>query len=525
MRPATRWHLRPPAAPAGPFRSALDTPGPAPDREALRQGEAAVTHENDVRLLVGGHEVLPRLLDAIAEAEHSVHIEVMLFFNDDAGYQVRDALLRRMDETEGRLRVRLLYDYLATTVGDPFLSKGNNPFQVSTFIAPLRGAGAQVIDSSFIGDDDPARLTAVADFIPADLRDSILNFPYEVRRAYRWLNAGTVKLLGSPRMQRPIGRALRWAERHKTAFAEKLTPHRLITRYAIHDHRKIIVVDGELAFCGGMNIGQEYLYRHPFDEASTADAEQARPGNPEPWPKWHDSCCELQGPVVNVLQRLFLKRFERCGGSPPSDDERRRLFPEPRALSGPATARTGGMTVAVATSVPGRPSDIEREALAMLTSARDSALLRNPYLVRLGFLGAIADAARRGVAMRVVIPRDYNDSAIHDGYMRSWVPYLLRQGVELREYLNHFSHAKVLSVDGKRTLLGSFNYNNRSSVLDFECAFVVDDATFAAETERRLLDDDVAAGLAPRLARDATAGELAQTVSSLLVFELWSTFL
>ena len=123
----TRWHLSDPAPYEGPLSSIFDDEGrEAPDDDALRNGRAEVSHDNEVRFFVGGHEVLPRMLEAIARAERSVHIEAITFFNDDAGYQIRDALLRRLDETKGKLEVRVLYDFGATTLGDPFLSKRVN---------------------------------------------------------------------------------------------------------------------------------------------------------------------------------------------------------------------------------------------------------------------------------------------------------------------------------------------------------------------------------------------------------------
>jgi cardiolipin synthase len=497
----------------------------APASDALRWGRAQVTHDNDVRLLVGGHEALPRLLDAIAQAEHSIHIEVMLFFNDDAGYQVRDALLRRIDETGGRVKVRILYDYLATSLGDPFLSKGINPFQLNTFMAPLRGAGAQVVDSSLTGDKDPERLESFADFIPPDLQESILNFPYEVRHAYRRMNAKVVELFRNPKLQRPIERFLGWAEKHEHTLADQVTPHRLVSRLAIHDHRKLFVFDGDLAFCGGMNIGQEYLYRHPFDPRLEVADEIRNPDNPEPWPKWHDTCCELRGPVVNTLQALFLRHFQRCGGSRPEGDDLEQCFPRPRAMAVPQAARSGGMKVAVATTIPGRPSELEREAVALMQGAEDRILLRNPYTIRPRFIGALSHAAKRGLTVRALTPDDHNDSILHRALMRTWYPYLEDTGAEVREYRNHFTHTKALTVDGQRTLLGSFNYNNRSSILDFECGIVVDDATFATETERRLYHDDVESGLTEPPRKRPTFRQSLEMTASLAVFEIWATFL
>ena len=146
--------------------------------------------------------------------------------------------------------------------------------------------------------------------------------------------------------------------------------------------------------------------------------------------------------------------------------------------------------------------------------------------MRQGFLAALAAAARQGVRVRVVAADDHNDSVIHLGYLRSWYPYLRRAGVEVHEHRHHFSHAKVLTGDGQYTLLGSFNYNNRSSLLDFEVGLIIDDYTFAAEVERRLYDEDVTNGVAePRTRSVQVATDLALITSSIATHEIWGTFL
>ena len=526
MAPRIRWHVALPEAARPPSGSLLDEPVPFGSPDAGRLGRLPVTEGNDVQLRVGGHEVLPRVLSAIASAKETIHIESMLFFHDDAGYQVRDALLRRLDETKGRVRVRVLYDYLATVVGDPFLSKGTNPLQLTTFMAPLRGAGAEVIDTSFSNDQDPERMARLESLTPRELRESILNFPYEVRRTYRWMHAGVLRVIESKRWQRRVQRLLEWGEKYDTEYAEYLSPHRLISRYSVHDHRKIMVFDGKLAFCGGMNVGQEYLYRHAPDPKVDAEEAAAQPGSPEPWIKWHDTCCEVRGPAVRALQRCFLDQYERCGGAPLDDRDREQCFPNFPKEPDPA-GDTGGMRVAVVRSIPGRPSEIEREALALIARASDRILLRNPYLVRSGFVRALFDAARRGAVTRLVLSDDHNDSFIHQAYMRSWYPVLREAEAVIREHQHLFSHCKALSVDGRRSLMGSFNYNNRSSTMDFECGLVVDDGTFAADVERRLHDEEVAAGVALP-ARDPGSDDLrrmGQTLLSLGVFEVSSTFL
>ena len=184
------------------------------------------------------------------------------------------------------------------------------------------------------------------------------------------------------------------------------------------------------------------------------------------------------------------------------------------------------MKIGVATSVPGRRSRLEREAMAMLSRAREKILLRNPYLMRHGFHEALASASRRGVDVRVVTADDHNDSMIHQGYVRSWYPYLQNAGVEVREYRHHFSHTKALTTDGRYTLLGSFNFNNRSSALDFEAVFIVDDESFAAEVENRLYREDMERGvLEDRHESIRTFMDLGVLANSIATHEVLGTFL
>ena len=114
---------------------------------------------------------------------------------------------------------------------------------------------------------------------------------------------------------------------------------------------------------------------------------------------------------------------------------------------------------------------------------------------------------------------------MHQAYMRSWYPWLREAGVETREHQGHFSHSKVLTVDGSRSLIGSFNYNNRSSVMDFECGLVIEDASFARDIESRLYERDVEEGVALAAPTRWDPGQQGRMLVSLSVFEVSSTFL
>ena len=83
------------------------------------------------------------------------------------------------------------------------------------------------------------------------------------------------------------------------------------------DHRKIVIIDGRVAYCGGANIGAQYLYHEPFDpevDARVEGTERKQRGLPEPWWKWHDSLTRFEGPVARELEGHFRDRWILDGG-------------------------------------------------------------------------------------------------------------------------------------------------------------------------------------------------------------------
>ena len=71
------------------------------------------------------------------------------------------------------------------------------------------------------------------------------------------------------------------------------------------DHRKLVVIDGRVAYCGGANFGAQYMYHTPFDPTKNAKAEAEewkKAGHPEPWWKWHDSLTRFEGDIAVALE-------------------------------------------------------------------------------------------------------------------------------------------------------------------------------------------------------------------------------
>ncbi len=253
-------------------------------------------------------------------------------------------------------------------------------------------------------------------------------------------------------------------------------------RLNLRNHRKILVVDGVTGFTGGMNIADEY---------ATADG-------------WRDIHARIAGPAAAGLQRVFVEDWYFATGE---------LLDAPRWFG---DGRPRGPTpVQVVASGPDLPDAVmESLYFSAIAGARRRVDLLTPYFVPSEPLeAALADAARRGRAVRVLLPERTDHLPVRLAH-RVIVPRLMAEGVEFFGYPTML-HAKAMCVDDAWGTLGSANFDNRSLRLNFELnvAFphaetaqrlrALLDAQFAQA--RRLVPEDFAQGLAGRLLSNAAA--------------------
>jgi cardiolipin synthase len=225
------------------------------------------------------------------------------------------------------------------------------------------------------------------------------------------------------------------------------------------DHRKVMVIDGDTAFTGGMNIGKSYQV------------------------DWHDQQTLVVGPAVAALQKAFLARWERAGGRVP-DSERPSLFPALKEQAGGADVRVVGHV--------GRAADENIKAMylrAFLTAQR-TIRIANPYFMDPDVVAVLSRRARAGVKVQLVLPED-NDVAIVQRGSRAYYPDLLKAGVEIYEYQGRMAHEKVCVIDGRWTTAGSSNLDARSLRDNDELNLAVDDASTAAYVNAQLFDQDL----------------------------------
>lgn len=228
------------------------------------------------------------------------------------------------------------------------------------------------------------------------------------------------------------------------------------------NHRKILVVDGKVAFTGGFNIGDEYLGK-----------------DPELTP-WRDTHLELRGPIVQCLQIPFVEDWLWVTGDL-LDTLDWTLSPDNAA---------GEMEALCLASGPADPFETcALGFLELIQGAKDRIWIATPYFVPDDkIVAALQMAAMRGVEVRVLLP-GLSDSRLVYLSSFSYLEELEKAGVEFHRFQAGFLHQKVMIVDDMISVIGSANLDNRSLRLNFEAIAVVSDPAFNREVALMLQND------------------------------------
>ena len=344
------------------------------DRAFSRAAGAPLVLGNRVELLLDARENYPAWRDAIAAAQHSVHLEMYIFRDDDAGQVFGDLLARKAREG---VRVRVLYDWLGA------LGKAR-----ARFWRRLRAAGVEV------------------------------------------------RCGNPPRLDDPVG----WIHR---------------------DHRKLIVVDREVAFVSGLCIGQDWL---GWPDRSV--------------PPWRDTGIAIRGPAVADAAHAFAETWAAAGAPLPAGE-----IPDRREIP-PA----GDQALRVVASGPSHTGMLRLDLL-WAAIARRRLWLADAYFVGTwAYLDGLASAARAGVDVRLLVP-SASDIELVALLSRTQYRPLLEAGVRVFEWNGPMMHAKTAVVDGRWARIGSTNLNVVSWLGNWELDVCVEDAGFARELEDAFLDD------------------------------------
>ncbi|MFM5886519.1 MAG: cardiolipin synthase [Novosphingobium sp.] len=231
-------------------------------------------------------------------------------------------------------------------------------------------------------------------------------------------------------------------------------------RLDLRNHRKVLIVDNAIAWCGSQNLADpEFRIKARFGP-------------------WVDLMTRWEGPVARHFQFLFAGDWMAEHG----DDV--------TALLAPGPAHAPGLPPGIAAQVIGTGPTLSYAAMTecfteLVHAARRELVMTTPYFVPdEQLLFALLSAARRGVRVVLIVPRR-NDSWVVAGASRSTYPDLLLAGVELYEFRPGLLHAKTMVADGVTALVGSANLDRRSFELNFENNVLFSDPAFAGQIRAR----------------------------------------
>jgi cardiolipin synthase len=385
---ALLWPLVAGSQVANERRAAVDKRGAVPesvrvlDEIVERLTDAPLYRDNAVELLLDGPETHAAMLEAIASAEHHVHLETYIFADDEVGAQFADALVAK---ARAGVPVRVIYD----SIGSRSAS--------DDFWAGMEQAGVGV-------------------------------------RAYNPPD--------------PI---------------QDQNPFDIDTR----DHRKLLIVDGRVAFTGGINIDRNYV--RSSDAVGGASSSSG----------WRDTHIRIAGPAVAGLQSLFVELWDSLDA------------PLPEAPYAPRDLDEGDMLVRVLSGVGGNAevSQIWVAYQAAAKVARERVWITQSYFAPdEQLMEAIHEAAARGVDVRILVA-GFSDSQVLLDASRAYYADLLTAGVRVFESQEQILHAKTMVVDGYWSTVGSSNLDYLSFLHNHEANAVIVGPAFAAQLEEVFLTD------------------------------------
>ena len=233
------------------------------------------------------------------------------------------------------------------------------------------------------------------------------------------------------------------------------------------DHRKIVVIDGAVAFTGGMNVADYYL------------------NGTEQVGEWRDMHCRIEGSAVDELQRIFLRIWKKVTKEDIGGSEYFSQRATMDNLKSDTIATAGKKLIGIINREPHVSPDIIRSFyLGAIDAAKDSIKLVNPYLtLNRKLKKALKNAVKRGVKVEIMISQ-HSDIPLTPDCVFYNAHKLMKKGADIWVYQPGFHHTKIIMVDGKFCTVGSANLNARSLRWDYEENAVILDSHTTAELER-----------------------------------------
>ncbi len=257
---------------------------------------------------------------------------------------------------------------------------------------------------------------------------------------------------GSPNISRKTEQKMREAGIGIYPF-QKVLFYLLANRLNYRNHRKIIVIDGQTAFTGGINVSDKYINNKPGKLF------------------WRDTHIRIDGPGVYYLQYLFLADWNFCTGKV--------IIPEEPHFSTPAIHKDDHFLQVAASGPDSDQPSVLFSLLQAIYLAKKEILITTPYFIPGdSILEALRISALSGLSVKLLVP-GVCDSKLVNAASKSYYEDLLCAGVEIYMYQKGFVHAKTLVADGNLSIIGTANMDYRSFELNFEVNVLVYDREFS----------------------------------------------
>ena len=237
---------------------------------------------------------------------------------------------------------------------------------------------------------------------------------------------------------------------------------RINTRINYRNHRKIVVIDGEIGYVGGFNVGNEYVNRgHQFKF-------------------WRDTHLKVKGQAVNELNKRFILDWDYASNE--NFDNIIKYFPKPKEY--------GRVGMQIVSSGPDHMDEYIKIAyMKIINNARKYVYIQTPYLVPdEPILEALRISALSGVDVRIIVP-DKPDHFFMEWVLSANIANLIDYGVKIYRYYNGFIHSKTIVSDDIVSSIGTANMDNRSFRLNFEVNAFIYDGVVAKEQSKIFLND------------------------------------
>ncbi len=377
--------------------------------------------------------------------------------------QAADLLARRWSKATPDMKALAVLEEAATGVpliaGNKVTLLFDGPATMKEMMAAVGAAKSSINLETYIFDQDPIGLQFADLLIEKRKQGLTVNLMYD-----------SVGAMSTPD---------EFFQRMKTAGVNVLAfnpvnPAKRVGKWELNnrDHRKLLVVDGKIAFTGGINISSTYATSSFFRSRRTPES----PGDKKVG--WRDTHIKIEGPAVASLQYHFINAWvDQDAGELAEAD----YFPP--------LAPVGDKIVRVLATEPDRDSEIYKAFILAIQEAKASVHITSAYFVPdKQFVDALVGAAKRGVDVRLVLP-GVSDHGLVMYAGHAFYEELLSNGVKIFQLQVAVLHAKTAVIDGTWSTVGSANIDRRSFLHNYELNVVVLDPAFGRDMESAYAED------------------------------------